>query len=251
MAPARGHDVDIYRSATGGGGPAEPPDKGEYGGGGGGGDDDDTRPYVGPRERLRRFRLGVALFVIAVTMLFAALTSAYIVRQGTTVVDADRGEYVTTWRPLELPPMLWMNTALLLVSSVTVELARRASFRRGVPAYVGPRGIRTEGKPLPWLAISLLLGLGFLAGQWLVWIELQKQASDLAVNASKSFFYVLTGTHAAHVVGGLLAMLYALASPVLRRSPEREQVVVDAAAWYWHGLGVLWLMLFGLLKLAP
>jgi len=218
-----------------------------------GGDDGNSGPEgSGPpssRERLRRYRMGLATGLVSVIMLFVALTSAYVVRQGVGVWDEASGTYKTDWRPLHVPPILWINTALLMLSSVTVERARRSLL---APAVAGWPGMLERRKPIPWLGITLVLGTGFLAGQYIAWGELRRQGIYLATNPSSSFFYVLTGAHAVHLLGGLLALLYAAAAPILApsRSLASRQITLDVAAWYWHFMGFLWIYIFALLHFA-
>jgi cytochrome c oxidase subunit 3 len=100
------------------------------------------------------------------------------------------------------------------------------------------------------LPITVVLGLGFLAGQLLAWRELERRGFLLGSGPSSSFFYVLTGTHALHLFGGLLALLYALAAVFRSRALERRRIVVDVTAWYWHFMAVLWLYIFALLRFA-
>ena len=220
----------------------------EYGGGGGG--RDDRYPDFG--ERLRRYRLGLGVGLASVVMLFVSFTSAYIVRQGLGSWDMARGAYVSDWQPLRLPTgLLLLNTALLLLSSFTIEKARRQAVQLAVVAPITEiPGIAGE-KPAPWLPITVVLGMGFLTGQLLAWREMAHRGYFLASNPSSSFFYVLTGVHGLHLAGGIVALLYALlAAHFLSRPTERRRLVVDITAWYWHFMGVLWIYVFALLKFA-
>jgi cytochrome c oxidase subunit III len=221
------------------------------GGGGGGGGRDESYPDFG--ERLRRYRLGLMVGLAAVVMLFVSFTSAYIVRQGLGNYDQAAQRFVTDWKPLSLPMgLLILNTCLLLASSFTIEMARRAAFAQAavVPVTEMPGIARDEARGVPWLPITLLLGLGFLAGQLMAWHELGRRGFYVASGPSSSFFYVLTGTHAIHLFGGVLALLYALAAVFRSRPLERRRIVVDVTAWYWHFMAILWLYIFALLKFA-
>src|SRR5437763_8710404 len=121
-----------------------------------GGDDwhGPPRGRRGPRSRLNRFRVGIALALISIFVLFVGLTSAYIVRQGGGTLDTETGVFTRDWKPMVVPQILWLNTALLLLSSLTIEFARRQVFRE--PAVTEEwLGL---GKPmrrasLPWLSI--------------------------------------------------------------------------------------------------
>lgn len=223
-----------------------------YGGGGGGGGRDDNYPDFG--ERLRRYRLGLMVGLAAVVMLFVSFTSAYIVRQGLGSYDSVTQAYVTDWKPLKLPMgLLFLNTCLLLASSFTIEMARRSAFAEAAIAPITdmPGIAKEENRGIPWLPITVALGLGFLAGQLMAWHELAKRGFYVASGPSSSFFYVLTGMHAIHLFGGVLALLYALAAVLFRSRPlERRRIVVDVTAWYWHFMAILWIYIFALLKFA-
>lgn len=171
---------------------------------------------------------GIWVALAAISMTFAALTSALIVRRGGAV----------DWRHFTLPSILYLNTVVLLASSVTLEFGRRR-----VAAYMG--GLRSSGQhPARWLYITLSLGLLFVAGQYLAWRQLSAEGLYLATNPSSSFFYVFTAGHALHVLGGLgglARVISKLKHLDLRRS------TLDATARYWHFMGVLWVYLLILL----
>ena len=174
---------------------------------------------------------GIWVGLAAITMSFAAFTSALIVRQGGA----------TDWHHFTLPPVLYLNTLVIVVSSITLELARRR-----IAAFMGGLHKDTDeaGNPGKWLYITLFLGLLFVAGQTFAWVQLKAQGFGLATNVSYSFFYVLTVAHALHVfggLGGLVRVIGKLNKSVLRRS------TLDATSRYWHFMGVLWLYLLLLL----
>ena len=153
-------------------------------------------------------------------MLFASFTSAYIVRSS----GAD-------WVPLEMPSILWWNSAILLLSSVTMEIARRA-FHRWQPL--------TFRK---WLFATALLGSAFLLGQIFAWRELAGQGIYLVSHPHSSFFYVLTAIHGAHLLAGVLAIFYVLSLAIRYRLTPGESSSPAIAATYWHFVDVLWLYL--------
>jgi cytochrome c oxidase subunit 3 len=179
--------------------------------------------YGSSGERARRIdtaKLGLWIALGSVTMLFSAFTSAYIVRSAGN-----------DWVPLEAPGVLWINTLVLLVSSVTIELSRRA-FR--------------SFKPLAfrkWMFASAVLGSLFVAGQFLAWRELARQGVYLASHPHSSFFYVLTGVHGVHLIAGIVAVFYVLARAARYRLTPGESVAPDLAATYWHFVDGLWLYL--------
>jgi cytochrome c oxidase subunit III len=171
---------------------------------------------------------GIWVALAAISMTFAALTSALIVRKGGAL----------DWRHFELPSILYLNTVLLLASSVTLEVARRQ-----IAIFMG--GLRpNRASPARWLYVTLSLGLLFVAGQYIAWRQLRAQGLYLATNPASSFFYVFTAGHALHVLGGLgglVRVIRKLAKSVLRRS------TFDATARYWHFMDVLWIYLLLLL----
>src|SRR5436190_2111990 len=212
--------------------------------------------YHGPSDygaRLRRARLGTIIALVAVVMIFVALTSAYVVRRGLPVMDDRSGNYVRDWMEVNLPTaLLLVNTFVLLVSSLTAEFARRQITRRValVPVESIPGvSIGTE-RNFPWLPLTALLGLGFLFGQWAAWRELQDRGFALATSASSSFVYLLTATHGVHLAGGVLAMLYAAITSLTRKPVEVRRIVVDVTVWYWHFMALLWIYIFALLEFA-
>jgi len=201
-------------------------------------------------SRLRRARLGLVVAIAPIVMLFVAFTSAYIVRQGLPTLDQKTKTYVRDWTPVNLPiALLLVNTGLLLLGSIAAELARRQIARQValVPARSIPDVALGVGKGLPWLGITVVLGGGFLAGQWFAWHLLAERGFYLATSASSSFVYLLTATHAVHLMGGLLVLLYAATGSLLRKPVEARRIVVDVTAWYWHFMFLLWVYIFALM----
>jgi cytochrome c oxidase subunit 3 len=145
-----------------------------------------------------------------------------------------------------------MNTCVLLASSVSMELARRAIARETALAPVRsiPGVSLGEEKRFPWLGLTVGLGLMFLFGQWMAWRELAYRGFFLATSASSSFVYLLTGMHAIHLAGGLIALLYAGIVALMRKPVESRRVVIDVTAWYWHFMAILWIYVFALLEFA-
>jgi cytochrome c oxidase subunit 3 len=220
-------------------------------GGYGGGNRDDNGNGASPDygTRLRRTRLGLIVGLSSVTMIFVALTSAFVFRRGLPTIDERTGTYTHDWITLSLPlVLLLINTLLLVLSSITVELARRQLARRMALAPVEsiPGVSLGRERNFPWLGTTIVLGFAFLAGQWMAWQELGARGFDIT-NISSSFFYLLTGTHAVHLAGGLLVLLYAGVISLLRKPLPRQRIVVDVTAWYWHFMAFLWIYIFGLL----
>ena len=202
--------------------------------------------------RLRRARLGMLVALAGIVMIFVSYSSAYVVRQGLPTLDPRTGTLVHDWLPLPLPGFLLINTLVLLVSSFTMELARRQSTREALLASqsIFYTTATKDSERMPWLAITTLLGLCFLGGQWLVWRELAARGFYVATSPSSSFFYLLTGMHGIHLLGGILALMTVAAASLSRRTVESRGVLVDATAWYWHFLTFLWIYLLCLLEFA-
>ncbi len=239
--------VEVERKDTGIGG--KPPVDRRPTGGGGDGDNWDKRPpgRRGPRELLNRYRLGIFFALAGDLMFFVALVSAFFVRQNAGHFDP-RENYVSDWHPLAMPPILWINSALLLLSTATVEVARRQLFREidVMEEWLG-LGRPAVKRTAPWLAATVALGVLFLAGQWIAWSQLAQQGLFFSTNPNSHFFYLITATHGLHLVLGLGALVTAFASLYLLRRIELRQIVVDCTAWYWHTMGIFWAFLFVLL----
>ena len=202
--------------------------------------------------RLRRARVGIFVTVIAIAMIFVSYSSAYVVRKGLPTLDPSSGTLVHDWIPLQLPNFLLINTLVLLVSTLTMELARRQSLRIAGIARVSPEAslARLDAEAFPWLPMTAILGVAFLIGQWLVWRELAARGVYVATNPSSSFFYLLTGLHAVHLLGGIVALFIATGVSLLRLRADTRAVISDATAWYWHFLTFLWVYLLCLLEFA-
>jgi cytochrome c oxidase subunit III len=174
---------------------------------------------------------GIWVGVFAITMSFAAFTSALFVREGT-------GD----WSHLALPPILYFNTALLLASSFALERARKY-FMVGM-------GGNLEGnrKASSWVLVTLLLGLGFCVGQFRAWQDLRAEGIYLATNPNSSFFYLLTFLHALHVLVGILVLVY-LAGRLLASHTTFRRSLFRNTAVYWHFMAVLWVYLLLLCRM--
>ena len=103
---------------------------------------------------------------------------------------------------------------------------------------------------VPWLGITFVLGAGFLVGQLLAWSEMRHLGIFVSTNPSSSFFYVLTGAHGLHLLGGVLALAYAGVTSLLRKPLATRFLVVDVTALYWHFMDFLWIYIFALLHFA-
>jgi cytochrome c oxidase subunit 3 len=185
-----------------------------------------------PRSNLRSgheaaSRSGIWVAVFAITMSFAAFTSAMFVRQGSG----------NDWSHIVMPPILYSNTFLLLLSSVALEIWRR-SFRSAQS-----REEKSSRAGISWLLVTLVLGLLFVAGQYLAWQQLRAAGLFLSTTPNSSFYYVITAMHALHVTAGMAALSYLLVR--LGFSPAKlRRSTVDSTRVYWHFMGILWVYLF-------
>ncbi|MEW5975273.1 MAG: heme-copper oxidase subunit III [Acidobacteriota bacterium] len=210
-------ELDTKSKASNGGG-GGPSGHGWDGGGNGWGKPDP--PHLGPSPQT--YQLAMWLALASVVMLFVALSSAYVVRMGI----AER------WQPISVPPLLIPNTVLLLASSVTLELARRR-LKIGKASSFGM-----------WIYFTTLLGMGFLAGQLLLWQRLRAVGVYLNSSSHSSFFYLMTGTHGLHLVGGVIALLYVCYLNWKKGcSGLAGRNVLNLTAIYWHFMDGLWIYL--------
>jgi cytochrome c oxidase subunit 3 len=214
----------------------------------GGGPDSPMPDY---KTRLRRARLGLLVALTPIFMLFISFTSAYLVRQGLPSLDPSTNKLVSDWIPVRLPVLLFFNTCILLLSSGCIEFARRhAKGEAAAEPATATSTARGNTETLPWLPITLLLGLGFLYGQWLAWRQLAASGFYVTTAPSSSFVYLLTGAHAVHLFGGILVLLAACLASLLGFSAIRRSIVVDITAWYWHFMTLLWVYILCLLEFA-
>jgi cytochrome c oxidase subunit 3 len=222
------------------------------GGGGGGGDDDWTNRRRGPREALYRVRTFVFLGLGCDMVFFVTLIVVFYASQSGMRLNPRTHLLSSNWYPVHLPSILYWNTLALLLSSVTMELARRSIFREFdvLEEWLG-LGRPALRRALPWLAATLLFGTLFLTGQGIAWRRLTAAgfAFDQSATPASYFFYVITGLHAAHLLAGVAALVLCLVGLGWLQSVERRQIAVDATAWYWHAMGLAWLILLGVLAL--
>jgi len=181
---------------------------------------------------------------------FVILATVFFAQQHIGHIDPDN-QYILDWKPLTIPPILWINTAVLLLSSWTAEMARRGIFNEldVMEEWLG-LGRPSSRRTLPWLIATFVLGALFIAGQCMAWRQLYAEGVFFGANPASHFFYLITGAHALHLVFGVAGVAAALVALWSSQRIEIRQIIVDTAAWYWHVMGVLWLCLFGLLLAA-
>ncbi|HVB98453.1 MAG TPA: heme-copper oxidase subunit III [Candidatus Dormibacteraeota bacterium] len=198
-------------------------------GGPGQGRDGERGPGPGGRSRpvpQRSYVTGLTMGLAAILMFFMALVSAFIVRKGLS----------DDWRAFPLPPILWLNTAILFVSSITIQVARRRLGREDVAAF------------RRWWTVTTGLGLLFVAGQLIAWRQLAHEGVYLASNPSSSFFYLLTAAHGVHLLGGIIALIV-IGWRSWQNTRVTRSTATEMAAIYWHFMDGLWIFLFLLLMM--
>jgi cytochrome c oxidase subunit 3 len=169
-------------------------------------------------------KIGLGVFLAVVGCLFALFTSAYFMRMG-----------LSDWRPLPIPRLLWLNTGVLVLSSIALQCAAVAA-RKGQIETVR-LGLVTAG----------LTAIGFLIGQLMAWRALAADGYFLSSNPANSFFYLITGMHGLHILGGLVGLGRVSVKAWSGAPMERLRVGVEMCAMYWHFLLFVWLGLFVLL----
>lgn len=172
----------------------------------------------------QKFTLWIGL--AGIVMMFAGLTSAYIVKRN-----------LANWISFDLPKIFWFSTIVIVCSSLTLILSRN-SFRQ-----------REMKKYKLWLAITLLLGIGFVFMQYLGFSQLWYKGITLTRNVSFSFLYIIVGLHALHVIAGVIALIIILIKAYSIKRKNYSQVPIDMMNTYWHFVDFLWIYLLVFLDL--
>lgn len=172
------------------------------------------------RKRIHptKFTLWVALG--SIIMMFAGLTSAYIVKRSQP-----------NWSTFEMPVLFWYSTAVILVSSLTMQMALRSFKQRERMKY---RGL---------LTLTVLLGIAFIVMQWFGFSQIWASGITFAGAGGGQFLYIIAGLHAIHVIGGLIALAIMFFKAVSTKSRNYNSVPVEVMATYWHFVGALWIYL--------
>lgn len=214
-------DIELIIKDIGGGGGKTPPAGGDDGDGG------DGNKRRGPqRPSSRRYTTAIVIALVSIVMFFMAMAAAFIYLRA----RSDK------WVPLQLPAIIWVNTLILLLSSGAMELARRSLAQADVKQF---RRL--------WSAATAL-GVLFLVGQLVAWREFVLAGFYVATNQASSFFYIFTGLHGLHLLGGIFALLYVLFRKFEAAKVSRS-VAAEIASYYWHFMDGLWIFLLALLYL--
>mgnify|MGYP001061162254 CR=1 FL=1 len=173
----------------------------------------------GRKMHPHKFTLWVA--IASILMMFAGLTSAFIVKSN-----------LVGWRTVTMPDVFWISTAVIVASSITMQMAVRAFRQRGMRQY----RLLT--------AITVLLGLGFVVLQYMGFHELWKNnIRFIGASGAGQFLYVIFGLHAIHVIGGMVALVVMFSRAFFGRVKQYSPVPVEVMATYWHFVDILWLYL--------
>ncbi|PWT88491.1 MAG: cytochrome oxidase subunit III [Proteobacteria bacterium] len=214
-------EIELIIEDVGGGGGGKPPMRD----GGDDGDDRDRRPDDdSSAPSPRRYYTGITLAIVSILMFFMALASAYIFRRAGS----------NTWVPVSVPPLMWVNTVVLLASSATLEIARKRLARGDSAGY------------RKFWIVTIVLGMAFLAGQVAACRELVKQGVYLSSNPGSSFLYIFTGAHGLHLLGGVTVLVY-VSTRKFERAKLSRAAAAEITSFYWHFMDVLWLFLLALL----
>jgi|SRR5580698_2940728 cytochrome c oxidase subunit 3 len=212
-------EIELIIEDIGGGGGKNPPP--------GGDDGDEGGKRHGPQApSSRRYATAIVIAIISIVMFFMAMASAYIYLRA----KSDR------WVPLHLPSVIWFNTVVLLLSSGVMELSRlRLSL-----------GDVRQFRKLWFVATGL--GFLFLAGQLVAWRQFILAGFYVSTNQGSSFFYIFTGLHGLHLLGGICALLY-VSFRKFEKAKVSRTVAAEVASYYWHFMDGLWIFLLALLYL--
>jgi cytochrome c oxidase subunit III len=219
-------DIELIIEEIHGNGGAKPPsrDGDDDGGDDGGGGEHAPEPQP---PNSKKYSTAVLIGMVSIVMFFLVLTAAFV---------ALRVQNLHNWSGIRIPRILWANTVVLLLSSATLEIARRklrlddaAGFRK------------------MWV-LTTALGILFVGGQVIAWWQLAQQGVFITSRLASSFFYVFTALHAAHLLGGVCALLY-VALHEFDAARVSRSLAAQVASYYWHFMDGLWLFLLALLYL--
>ncbi len=211
-------DIELIIEDIGGGG--KPP------AGRDGGDSGDGNRRVPGSSSARKYAIAIALAMVAILMFFMAIVAAFLVLRTTS----------DKWITFRVPLLLWFNTAVLLSSSATLELARKR-----LSVY------DQDGFKKFWM-LTTTLGIIFVLGQIIAWRELVAAGIYGSTSLAAAFFYVFTVAHAVHLFGGICALFY-VGLRKFRHSEVTRAAAAEVASYYWHFMDGLWVFLLALLYL--
>lgn len=169
-------------------------------------------------------KVALVFFVVVASVIFSLFTVSYIIRME-----------LPDWAPLAEPTQLWFNTGLLVLSSVFFQWARNITMtdsnKNVMTAFVG----------------AGLFAILFIAGQYLTWETLQAEGYYMVSNPANAFYYLLTGVHAVHLLGGLWVWSIGLIRMISGVEAKELKLSIELCAFYWHFLLIIWLIMFALM----
>jgi len=185
-----------------------------------------TNSYVHSRLNPLKFALWIGMG--SIIMMFASLTSAYLVRRAGG-----------NWLEFSVPTLFYISTTVLLISSLSLHYAYH-NFKKGsISQYQGG------------VILAFILGCAFLVLQYMGWVELFAFGIDLKGNPSGSFLYVITGIHALHILGGLAALIVSIINAfTLKKFTAKRKINFELTLQYWHFVDILWVYLLVFLLLS-
>lgn len=172
------------------------------------------------KKRIHPHKFTLWVAIGSILMMFAGLTSAFIVKSNQT-----------NWISIDIPLVFWLSTAVILVSSLTIHWSVR-SFK-----------LREMRKYRLLVAVTLILGLAFIALQWMGFQDLWRQNITFRGSGAGQFLYVIFGLHAIHVLGGVIALLVIYIRAYMSRMKIYSSISLEVAAAYWHFVDLLWIYL--------
>ncbi len=203
---------------------------GNGGGGGGSGGDKPDQDKTQPDDVVSREKSGITMYflLLVVVMTFGGLIGAYVVIATNKALE---------WRPFALPMQVWISTAIILLSSFAYHFGKTAVDREKY---------KTAKK---WFIGTTILGAAFISSQLMAWLELANRGLYVKGNPYAGFFYILTAVHAIHVIGGISALGYVLLRTwnTGKKTDAKRKAEAKSIGWYWHTMGLLWLILLFLL----
>jgi cytochrome c oxidase subunit 3 len=173
------------------------------------------------RKKLHPYKFTLWVAIASILMMFAGLTSAYIVKSN-----------LAGWRDVPMMPVFWVSTAVILVSSLTVQMALRSFHQRAMGRY------------RILIAVTLLLGVAFVVLQCLGFKQLWDSGIKFSGSAGAGqFLYIIAGLHALHVLGGIITLLVMFIKANFGKLKLYSSAPVEVAATYWHFVDLLWIYL--------
>lgn len=172
------------------------------------------------RKKIHPHKFTLWVGIGSIIMMFAGLTSAYIVKQGQA-----------EWTSVVVPKIFYYSTAVMLLSSLTIQMALKAFKERNMHQY---RRL---------ISLTALLGIGFIAMQITGFVQLTNSGMPLTGSGASAFLYIIFGLHALHVMGGAVALLIMLIRAFSARIRNYNPVPVEVVATYWHFVDLLWVYL--------